>query len=387
MATFYWLGVTGASGNVNNVVNWTNWAPFGLCGFLPTHANRIPQDNEPIIFTKYSVLGTCYGVETYPIVAPQGPMLGYSGGIQHFSSVVVNPECPVPLGASGSYFRFRTASLALNVGVTTGAPAGYASYIDLVDGSGVTRENANITIIAGKTHTYRIKGTAKTISTWPSVPFSTYSIVYLENMELTSPFPATIKLHSAGAPGTIRRYDEFHVYSTTTGYNGMYSTASDSSFVVHRGYASSDVISEIRLYSSPLGGPTLTFEEDTGYEGATASDLSRTYVENLQCDAFGGISNQKPSVVVKHGVDMNNLQMYSGKVSFAQFPTADATSVQEGFMYAENASLEILHPGTVSLGTNGSFILVSNGTSSYTPNISLKGSWVMDLTGAGVSGF
>ena len=384
MATFYWLGVTGASGNVNNVVNWTTWAPFGLCGFLPTHANRIPQDGEPIIFTKYSVLGACYGIETYPIVAPQGPMLGYSGGIQYFSSVVVNPECPVPLGASGSYFRFRTASLALNVGVgACGAPAGSASYIDLVDGSGVTRANASVVIIAGKTHTYRIKGTASSVSTWPNTPYSTYATVHLENFELTSPSYATIVSYGSS---TIRNYDVFHVYSTTTGYNGMLSAASDSGFVVHRGYASGGDISEIRLYSPPLGGPSVTFEEDTGYEGATASDLSRTYIENIKCDQAGGLSNQKPSIVIKHGVDINNLQMYSGKVSFAQYPTADATSVQEGFMYAENASLEILHPGTVSLGTNGSFNLISNGTSSYNPNISLKGNWVMDLTPAGVCG-
>ena len=190
MATFYWLGVTGASGNVNNVVNWTNWAPFGICGFLPIHANRIPQDGEPIIFTKYSVLGTCYGVETYPIVAPQGPMLGYSGGIQYFSSVSVKPECPVPLGASGSYFRFRTASLALNVGASaSGAPAGSASYIHLLDGSGITRADTSISLSARKTHTYYIKGTAKWINTEPVPLYSTYATLHLENLELTLATP------------------------------------------------------------------------------------------------------------------------------------------------------------------------------------------------------
>jgi hypothetical protein len=384
MATFYWLGVTGASGNVNNVVNWTTWAPFGLCGFLPTHANRIPQYNEPIIFTKYSVLGACYGVDTYPIVAPQGPMLGFSGGNQYFSSVQVNPECPVPLGDRASYFRFRTDGLYLNVGAgTCGAPADSASYIDLVDASGITRPNASVVILAGKAHTYKIKGTARSVSTWPSVPFSTYATVYLENLELTTPSQTTISAY--GRP-TIRNYDVFHVYSTTTGYNGIYSDGSDTGIVVHRGYASGLDISIIQLVSHSLGGPTVTFEEDTGYEGATASDLSRTYVERLRCISGGGISNQHPNVVVKHGVDMNRLELYTGKVSFAQYPTADATSVQEGFMYAENTSLEILHPGTVSLGTNGSFDFISNGTSSYTPNISLKGNWTMDLTPAGVCG-
>jgi hypothetical protein len=385
MATFYWLGVTGASGNVNDVVNWTNWAPFGLCGFLPTHANRIPQDGEPIIFTKYSVLGACYGIETYPIVAPQGPMLGYSGGIQYFSSVVVNPDCPVPLGASGSYFRFRTASLALNVGVgACGAPAGSASYIDLVDGSGVTRANAIISVAARKTHTYWIKGTVRTISTNPVSPYSTYATVHLQNLELGSAFQYTINNNPYGNSG-LRNYDVFHVYSTTSGYNGIMSGGSDTGIVVHRGYASGLDISVIYLAPHNLGGPTLTFEEDTGFEGASGPDaLSRTYVEKLT--TFGGGSIQQPNIVVKHGVDINNLQMYSGKVSFAQYPTADATSVQEGFMYAENASLEILHPGTVSLGTNGSFNLISTGASAYSPNISLNGNWTMDLTPAGVCG-
>lgn len=387
MATFYWLGVTGASGNVNNVVNWTNWAPFGICGFLPTHANRIPQDGDPIIFTKYSVLGACYGIETYPIVAPQGPMLGYSGGIQYFSSVVVNPECPVPLGATGNYFRFRTASLELNVGAgACGAPADSSSYIDLVDGSGVTRTNAIISVAARKPHTYMIKGTAKSVSTFPNAPYSTYATVHLQNLELGLAAWSTINNNAYQANNGLRNYDVFHVYSTTSGYNGIYSGGSDTGIVVHRGYASGLDISMIQLVSHSLGGPTLTFEQDTGYEGASGPGvLSRTYVEQLT--VYGGSSVQKPNIVVKHGVDMNRLELYSGKVSFEQHPTADATSVQEGFMYAENTSLEILYPGTVSLGTNGSFnIISSNVFSSYTPNISLKGNWVMDLTPAGACG-
>lgn len=374
MAIYYWLGITGACGNVNNPENWTTWNPQGTCGFLPPASLTGPGFNDTVYFTKFTVSGACYGVSYYPQVAPQGQMLGRTGTFegQNFLVAKVFDDCPVTLGTSDHYFKFQTASLELQVGENNSQLTNNStSYIDVSKNSLSAFDYPNISINAGKTHTYWIKGQAKNLSA-VTVSRSSRSIVHLKDIEFAVPTSAAISIYNISS---ALAYDVFYLYDTTTGYNGFYGKG-NGTFNINSGYSQSlDTMIHGKLDSSANQSCTIQFLP-SGYSGPSGpNELSRSYIQSLKLLGTKTSNN----VYVSHGVDFVNLEIFGGSVNFNQSLDTNNTVVQKGFMYGQTSKITATTP-TVTIGANGDFTIYDNNTAgTYVPDVVLNGNWNMDL--------
>jgi len=373
MATYYWLGVTGSSGNVNNPSNWTIWSPVGACGFLPQAAATGPAANDTIVFTRFNVSGACYGVNYYPQVSPQGQMYGRTGAgaLQHFASVQVLSDCPVPMGSESVYFKFNATTISLNTTDSSALPNSTQSYIDVNRGSASYAYPA-VTIVAQKAHTYNIKGTMQRIST-PNTPTSTNN--------------ATINLNGATINDTIFVIQVSEASPNNTTYN-IISCGGTYDIREHRSrnatfniYPGNDVVSPNKIY---LERSTLNFIQP-GYSGSE-NNYPRTDI-NLET-----ISPTKdyPNINVNQFVSFENLKLDGGTINFLQLPSENPSSVTSGSMKVTTSRITT-NSESVSLGSGGEFLLFGDGTqaTAYTPDIQLSGNWAITLlpTAVGASGF
>lgn len=396
MATYYWLGYTGeTSGNVNNAANWTLWAPQGVCGFLPVAAATIPRENDTVIFTRYNVSGTTYNVSYFPQYPPLGTMSGYCGAtqsqVQYFNRVDVLGDCPVSLGKEGTVFTFRTRELNMTTNSNNTALDNWpTSNISLQSSSGLTgKVDAVITITAKKPHNYKIKGYAQAIQTNPNITELTYAYIYLDKFELTRGATYGI-VHNIlavqnNSPQTVQGNDVWNISSSVTGVNGMRVTKLGTTVNIDKGFAV-NAPAEILVvkFGDINNGPYINFLE-TGYSGEKGDlEIARTYISRL------GVAGNKsaPVVTIRHGTDIVKLDQYGGYVNFAQTPnTSDPTVVQSGLMNASTSKMSI-NDGSASFGANGDFILQNSfdNATSYTPDITLSGAWVLDLNPSGSTG-
>ena len=375
MANYYWLGVTGACGNVNNPANWTLWTPQGACGFLPPAALTGPGYGDSVYFTRFTVSGACYGVDYYPQVAPQGQMLGRTGTAagQHFENLWFEDNCPVPLGAADHYFKFNARFVSLNLGADNTQMNNQTSYIDVGKNSSYALY-ASIGINAGRSHTYWIKGQARNVNT-VIVSRPSYATVHLKDMEFAVPLETSISAFPV--TNNYPSNDIFYLYPTTTGYNG-FKLKGNAAFNIYSGYSQSqDTILYGESYAETTGNTCIVNFLASGYSGPSGSnELSRSYIQNLKLTGNSKLTN---IVNVNHGVDFVNLQVNAGTVNFNQANDTNATVVQKGYMYGATSKITATNP-TVAIGSNGDFtIMEPTFSSSYAPDITLKGNWIMDL--------
>ena len=364
MALYYWLGQTG-NGNVNLAANWSLWGPTGATATLPPSSSTIPKYNDSVKFSKYTIGAT--GLY-FPIFGPSGQLNGLCGpagntAAQFLLSVQVDDDCPVALGSSASYFKFRTQSLKLNVG-TAGIGSTLPSYIDLLSGDGVTQANTTITVFAKKEYDYYIKGVADRIYITNTAAIPSYSRLYLANLELTA---AAWTITDVPSPN-YNSYDKIYLYPTTSASTAaikLYGKGIE--LHVQKGFSWSE--GEVYLYADNTGsvGPQMFFDVET--IGSTASggptSSSRTYMKYLYTY---GATKIFPKVFVNHGVDFVYLDHNGGVVNFNQEPTDDTCVVQKGQINAAYAKITSPY-GTVNLGSNGG-IIVQN-TAQNTPDIVL----------------
>lgn len=364
MALYYWLGQTG-NGNVNLAANWSLWGPTGATATIPPSSSTIPKYNDSVRFSKYTIGATGLYL---PIYGPSGQLNGLCGpagntAAQFLLSVQIDENCPVPIGTTASYFKFRTQSLNLNVGGPGVGPTP-PSYIDLLSGSGVTQANTTINVFAKRDYSYYIKGVADKIFITNSASAASYSRLYLADLELT----ATAWTITDVASPNYNSYDKIYVYPTTTASAAaikLYGKGVE--LHIEKGFSWSD--GEIYLYADASGsvGPQLFFDVET--IGSTASggptSSSRTYMKYLY--TYSATKNF-PKVFVNHGVDFVYLDHNGGVVNFNQEPTNDTCVVQKGQVNAAYAKITSPN-GTVNLGSNGG-IVVQN-TAQNTPDIVL----------------
>jgi len=374
MATYYWLGITGAgvSGNVNNLANWTIWSPNGACGFVPPAAITGPGANDTVVFTKFNVSGACYGVSYYPQIAPEGVMLGRTGGgIQHFNAVQVLGDCPVPMGSSTSYFKFNSTTVALYTDPTSSLAANSQSYMHVGRGS-ASYLYPQLSVYAPKAHTYNIKGTMRSIGS--------VSVVSVNNAVINVVDNATIEDSI-----TLFQVSDNVLNSTTVNLiscNGTFNISDNkcrnSTVNVYPGI---DVVSPNKIL---LDRATLNFIQP-GYSGEENS-YPRTDI-NLETTSY---TKDYPNINVNHFVSFENLKLNGGTINFNQLPSENPSSVTDGSMKVAVSRITAVAE-SVNLGSGGAFYLLGDGTTttSYTPDIQLKGNWALTNipTTTGLSGY
>lgn len=374
MATYYWLGTTGAgvSGNVNSLANWTIWSPNGACGFIPPTAATGPGLNDTVIFTRYNVSGACYGVNYYPQVAPLGVMLGRTGGgIQHFNSVQVLGDCPVPLGSSDSDFKFNSTTINFTTDPTSSLAANSQSYMNLGRGSAAYLY-PQLSVYSPKAHTYNVKGTIRSLSTVTVSAVNNAVINMVNNATIEDsislfqvsdavPNSTTVNLISCNGTFTISDYKCRN--STINVYPGI------------------DVVSPNKII---LDRATLNFVQP-GYSGEENS-YPRTDI-NLETVSY---TKDYPNINVNHFVSFENLKLNGGTINFNQLPSENPSSVTDGSMKVAVSRITAVAE-SVNLGSGGAFYLIGDGTTttSYTPDIQLKGNWALTAlpSTTGLSGY
>lgn len=376
MANYYWLGVTGACGNVNNPTNWTLWTPQGACGFLPPAAATGPGYGDSVYFTRFTVSGACYGVNYYPQVAPQGQMLGRTGTAvgQHFGILSLEDDCPVPLGTSENYFKFNAQNVNLKVGADNQQNVNQNFYLDVGKNSSFAGSYPTIAINCARPNTFWVKGQAKNLGS-AIVSRSSYATVHMKDLEFAVESPYSV--YTLVISPSIPSYDTFYFYDTTTGYNG-FSFKGNATAYINSGYSQSldTMIYGESKVDNPQLASTIHFLTP-GYCGENgANSFTRSYIQNLK---LTGNSKTTNVVNVGHGVDFINLQINSGTVNFIQNDDTNATVVQKGYMYGATSKITATTP-TVAIGSNGDFTIYDAPSStSYTPDITLRGNWIMDL--------
>ena len=302
---------------------------------------------------------------------------------QYFQKLEFRGDCPVPLGTSASYFKFRANEITINVNSDNAELSGASaySYIDVMDSSGITQANARISAISRKQHTYYIKGVVSHITALINSNVASYSIFELENLEFTRNSPNNITLRTLAPSATS--FDKVYLYPTTIGFNGVYAEGSNIEVNIKKGFSvTTDDNKNIYLskaYNS--GGPILNFLESSYTGGSGPSEVSRSYIGKLSM--VGDKSH--PTVNVNHGVDIVELVVYGGNINFMQPPTSDSTIVQKGFLYSNTGKIVATEP-SVTIGANGDFTVVDPTNVEYIPDITLKGSWNIDLIPGGVTG-
>ena len=374
MATYYWLGTTGAgvSGNVNNLANWTIWSPNGACGFVPPAAVTGPGLNDTVIFTRYNVSGDCYGVSYYPQVAPEGVMLGRTGGgTQHFFALNVYGDCPVPMGSSTNDFRFNARTVTFVTDTTSSLPANSESYIK-VDRGSAAYTYPQISIQAPKAHTYNIKGNIRSIATATVSAANNATINVIGNATIQDNIylfqnydnvlnSTTINLISCGGTFDILEYRCRN--STINIYPGI------------------DVASPNKIL---LDRATLNFIQP-GYSGGE-NQYPRTDI-NLETTSY---TKDYPNINVNQFVSFENLTLNGGTINFNQLPSENPSSVIDGSMKVAVSRITAVAE-SVNLGSGGAFYLLGDGTTttSFTPDIQLKGNWALTVipTTTGLSGY
>jgi len=372
MANYYWLGITGASGNVNNPANWTLWSPQGACGFLPPAAATGPAYNDSVYFTRFNVSGACYGVDYYPQISPQGQMYGRTGAAapQNFLSVKVADDCPVPIGTSDHYFKFNADAVELRISADNPQATTATSYLDI--GKHATRTSyCSVDVNAAKLHTYWIKGQLRKMAA-VSISRASYSVVHLKDAEFTDQFTTGAFIWQV-YPNVLAA-DKFYLYDTTTGYNSFY-VSGNGNINIYNGYSQS--------YDNSISGTIDTNSNHNAvvnflpaeYSGASGpNQLTRTYINEL----FMKGNKTSCTANVNHGVDFINVRLHGGTINFSQSIDTDVSVVQKGYMYSATSKIVATNP-TVAIGSNGDFTIMDNSNSTFAPDITLKGNWNIDL--------
>lgn len=371
MANYYWLGVTGACGNVNNPANWTLWSPQGACGFLPLAAATGPAYNDTVYFTRFSVSGACYGVDYYPQVSPQGQMYGRTGAAapQNFLSVKVADDCPVPIGTSNHYFKFNADAVELRISADNPQATTATSYLDI--GKHANRTSyCQVDVNAGKLHTYWIKGQVRSVAS-VSISRASNSIMHFKDLEFADP---TGQILIWQVSPSIFSADKFYLYDTTTGYNKFY-VSGNGQINIYNGYSQSlDTTNTGTIDTNSNHNAVVNFLP-AEYSGACGpNQLTRTYINELIMKGNKTTSTAN----VNHGVDFVNVKLQGGTINFSQSADTDASVVQKGYMYSATSKIVAANP-TVSIGSNGDFTIMDNSNSTFAPDITLKGNWNIDL--------
>ena len=356
MATYYWLGVTGGADNVMNPQNWTLWSPQGVCGYLPDAALTGPSHNDSIYYPQYS---------------PRGELLGPTGGEIQLVNCNVVDDCPVALGLQDDYFKFNANNVDLKVGPSNQQLTNGTSYIELGKHS-TASSYANVGVLAGKQHTYWIKGQIKNIGA-VNVSRSGYSIVHLKDCEFAQEIAGSsnqIVMWSV-VPG-INSYDQFYVYDTTTGYNGIYNDTTNGVVNIYSGF--SQHLSETLHVKLKGGGGVVNFLESSYTGPSGPNEISRSYIHNLVIEG----TKNGPTVNINHGADIVKLSQYGGIVNFNQAPSVNSTVVQRGFMYPSNSKLNVNTP-TVTIGANGDYTIFDVLDTPYVPEFKFTGNWNLTM--------
>lgn len=372
MATYYWLGISGSSGNVNTAANWTIWSPQGACGFLPPSAATGPGLNDTVIFTRYNVSGSCYGVPYYPRVSPQGVMLGRTGGgLQHFASVQVFGDCPVPLGASAD-FKFNATTISLETQDNTNSVPAYSESNIHVGRANASYGYPAISITSAKLHTYNIKGIAQHITVPSTSTTPNNAIINLPDTTVHSSL-----LVVQGNPN-VSNNSVFNIISCGGTYDILEYRARNAVFNMYPG---NDVVSPNIIH---LERCTFNFVEP-GYSGSE-NNYPRTDI-NLRTQSQ---VKDYPTINVAQYVSFENLRLDGGNINFVQLPSENPSVVTSGSMNVQSSRITA-NSESVSLGSGGEFFVYGDGTvsTSYTPDIQLKGNWAITLlpTIVGASGF
>lgn len=374
MATYYWLGITGSgvSGNVNTLANWTLWSPNGACGFIPPAALTGPGLNDSIIFTRFNVSGTCYGVDYYPQVAPLGVMTGRTGGgVQHFNIVQVLTLCPVSLGSSDSYFKFNASQITLGIDSSSAVPNNSQSFINVNRGStGYDYPAINITAY-GKQHTYNITGVIKKITT-PSIVSSNIATINLTDATIND----NIYDYSTGS---VLGAATYNLYSVGGTFDILESRSRNTTFNIYPGI---DIVAP-NIVS--VTDSTINFVEG-GYSGGSGPDNYPRTNMNLTTSST---TKSYPTINVNHTVDFEYLKLNGGNINFNQLPTENTSTVTTGSMNISTSKITS-NSESVTIANGSEFFLFGDGTvtTQYTPDVTLKGNWSMTLlpTTTGLSG-
>lgn len=360
MATYYWLGVTGASGNINNPANWTLWAP-GATTYLPPAAPTGPAFNDSIVFTRYNVTNSFYGVEQYPLVAPQGMMYGRTGAgaPQSFNVVTVKDDCPVVLGTKENHFKFNAKNVYLNVGPNNDKITNTSNnFIELGKHSSVG-QYAWVRIDAAKPVNYYLSGEVWVASANTQTR-NTYASIHCDNL-----IANTIQLDDTlSTPNGIFSHDQVTLYDTTTITSIATCSGQYSYFFIKQGFQSSGTLYQtkgtVEFVSLPYG---------SGSPKDTRTSIS---LVNLH-----GANKTACNMIINHGIDISDLWAVGGSIYFYQSQAYDSSVVNKGYLtdYAKIHAKQ----NSVTLGVNpvGGFVWMPDDktTGEKKPDINIEGYW------------